>query len=245
MNKTCLIYQPAGIGDIFYCQGIAKHYVSLGYQVIYPVKTNLLYLKDYLEYEGITFVDENTNFPYKEYYSNFNPSILQGNFIFLNLDHSQYITNMHNNYMESKYKLVNLDYKIWRDEFTIKRNKEREDWLYYDILGLKDGEVYTLLNNKYGTPPNFAEFPIPEIEINNKLVDMIFIEGTNIMDWIKVIENANGIITVDTCIQYIMEKLDLNYNLFYCYTRTGRKDHLQIIKNLFTIPWSYQTLFEK
>jgi len=245
MKKTCLIYQPAGIGDIFFCQGIAKHYVNLGYEVIYPLKSNLMYLKDYLQYDGILFVNENSDFNYKEYYSNLRPSILEGNFIFLNLDHSQYFTNMQDNYMESKYKLVNLDYNIWRDNFKIKRNREREDWLYYDLLKLKDGESYTLLNNKYGTPPNFAEFPIPKTETNNKLVDMVFIEGTNIMDWIKVIENASGIITVDTCIQYIMEKLDIKYELFYCYIRNGKSNHLNVIKNLFTNPWDYKLLFEQ
>ena len=69
MSKTCLIYQPAGIGDIFYCQAIAKHYVKSGYQVIYPLKSNITYLKDYLKYDGITFMDEASDFPYKDRYN--------------------------------------------------------------------------------------------------------------------------------------------------------------------------------
>ena len=35
-----LIFQPAGIGDIMFCQYICKHYVQKGYNVTYPL--NLL-----------------------------------------------------------------------------------------------------------------------------------------------------------------------------------------------------------
>ena len=51
---------------------------------------------------------------------------------------------------------------------------------------------------------------------------MEFIEGTNIMDWCKVLENANGIVTVDTCILYIMTMLGIDhYDMYYCYLRPG------------------------
>jgi UDP:flavonoid glycosyltransferase YjiC (YdhE family) len=42
MNKICLIYQPAGIGDIFYSIGIARYYQKLGYRIIWPVTKEIL-----------------------------------------------------------------------------------------------------------------------------------------------------------------------------------------------------------
>ena len=72
---------------------------------------------------------------------------------------------------------------------------------------------------------------------------MEFIEGTNLMDWCKALENASGIITVDTSIQYIMEKLELNYDFFDCYPRDGGKgNHLNNIIKIFNIPWEYKIL---
>jgi hypothetical protein len=243
MDKTCLIYQPAGIGDIFFCQAIAKHYVRLGYKVIYPIKSNLMYLKDYLTFEGITYVDEHSDFPYKERYVQFNPSILTGDFIYINLDQSQRVVGSGEGFMLSKYKLVNLDYKTWASEFSFNRNKEREDKLFYEILGLKDGDKYILTNTKFGTPPNFVTLQIPIVKSEYKIVDMEFIEGTNLMDWCKTLENASGIITVDTSIQYIMEKLELNYDFFDCYPRDGGKgNHLNNIIKIFNIPWEYKVL---
>jgi hypothetical protein len=243
MDKICLIYQPAGIGDIFFCQAIAKHYVRLGYKVIYPIKSNLMYLKDYLAFEGITYVDESSQFPYKDRYSQFNTTILNGDFLYINLDQSHGVVGSEDGFMLSKYKLVNLDYKTWVNEFSFIRNKEREEKLFYDILGLKDGDKYILTNTKFGTPPNFVTLDIPIPTSEYKIVDMEFIEGTNLMDWCKALENASGIITVDTSIQYILEKLELNYDFFDCYPRDGGKgSHLNNIINIFNIPWEYKVL---
>ena len=29
-ERICLVYQPLGIGDVFFCQGIGNHYLNLG-----------------------------------------------------------------------------------------------------------------------------------------------------------------------------------------------------------------------
>jgi len=244
MNKTCLIYQPAGIGDILFCQAIVKHYIKLGYHVVYPVKSNLIYLKDYLVCDGLSIVDENSDFPYKERYNQGHNSVLNGDFVFINLDQSQNVVGWSDGFMLSKYKLVGLDYNMWSDGLEIKRNTDRENKLYYDYLKLNDNDDYYLLNTKHGTPPNYAELQIPKLDTKYKPVNMEFIEGTNIMDWIKVIENSKGIVTVDTCIQYIMEKLDIDYDFYYCYPRDGGKGgHIKNIIKLFNkIRWEYKKL---
>lgn len=66
MKKTCLIQQEAGFGDIFFCQGISE-YFSKEYDIIWPVATQILetvkYLKPNLK---INFVDNNSEFEYKQ-----------------------------------------------------------------------------------------------------------------------------------------------------------------------------------
>jgi hypothetical protein len=49
MDKTCIIYQPAGIGDVFFTQKISKHMIENGYDVIWPVIKEILWIKDYIE----------------------------------------------------------------------------------------------------------------------------------------------------------------------------------------------------
>jgi hypothetical protein len=237
--KTCLIKQPAGIGDILFCQGIIKHYTNKGYRVIYPLRSNLLYLKDYLIEDNVHYCSIDEDFEYKQVYDS-DISLYHDDFVFINLDTSfKYVVN--DGIMPSKYQLLNLDPTEWIANLKITRNRQRENWLYYDYLGLKDDEAFVVVNNKFGTPPNYREFPIPEINTTDKIVNMNFIENTTIMDWILVLEKAGGIVTVDTCIQYILEKLDINYNFFYCYTRDGSKDHIKKfgLDKIFTIKWDY------
>ena len=39
--KPCVIKQPAGIGDIFFCQKIARYMAHHGYQIIWPLKPEI------------------------------------------------------------------------------------------------------------------------------------------------------------------------------------------------------------
>ena len=47
--KPCLIKQPAGIGDIFFCQKIARYMMHHGYDVIWPVLPSISWIKDYIK----------------------------------------------------------------------------------------------------------------------------------------------------------------------------------------------------
>ena len=51
--KPCLIKQPAGIGDIFFCQKIARYMAYHGYQIIWPISPDIIWIRDYIK--GILF----------------------------------------------------------------------------------------------------------------------------------------------------------------------------------------------
>ena len=116
MSKVCMIKQPAGIGDILFCQGIAKHFVDRGYKVIFPILNRLMYLKEYIDNPGVEFVDELTNFKFKDkwYTSSGNTSITD-DFAFINTDNStDQIDRSGPVYiMPSKYEHIGLDFKKW------------------------------------------------------------------------------------------------------------------------------------
>jgi hypothetical protein len=215
MDKICLIYQPAGIGDIFYSLGIANHYKKQGYRIIWPVVKEILDLQNYIK--DVEFYDWQNEFPKKEYYYNDNLNIIQTKeFVFLPLHRATDILG--GLVMPSKYKL-------------------KEDTLYTNMLGLAENEQYILVNQNFVTPPRTMKFPI-KLDTEYKMVPMNYIEGYSVLDWAKVLENASGIVTIDTCIQYMIDKLNTKAEFYYCYLRNNYGTYHQI-KNLFTTPWIF------
>jgi hypothetical protein len=233
MDKICLIYQPCGIGDIFYSIGIARHYQKLGYRIIWPVIEELIYLKEYIS--DIEFYSKEEDFPKKEHYLlNSSEIIKTENFIFLPIHRSTDITKSLS--MPSKYIISEVP-NFWREDFIWNRNIEKENKLY-KTLGLEENEPYILINQNFITPPRTIKFPMNIDVNNNKIVSMDYIDGYSVLDWAKVIEKASGIITIDTCIQYMIDKLDMKSKFYYCYLRNGN-DTFKEIKDLFSTNWTF------
>ena len=235
MNKICLIRQDAGLGDIFFCQKIGYHYQKMGYKIIWPVKKVFNYISEYMTNFSYPCVDD--EFPYKDLYLNMNNKeiIETDDMIMIPL-------NGHNlrssSVMYSKYILVGLPYYDWNKFFNFTRNIEQENRLFYDILELKDGEEYTLYNTAFASPPEIQYKDIPTDNITDKLVKMELFEGITLFDWCKVIENATNILTVDTAINYIIDKLSINTNNLQLYSRYTPANYGQI-KGIFKTKWKY------
>ena len=59
-NKICLIHHFAGIGDVFFLQYVARKYMAMGYHVVWPLKDEILWIKDYIP--DIEFCSREFNF---------------------------------------------------------------------------------------------------------------------------------------------------------------------------------------
>lgn len=237
MKKTCLIHQPAGVGDIFFCIYIALHYRKLGYNIIWPILTHLMYINDYISYDNINFVDINSDFTKKDYYNKgWNMDmVLSDEFIYLPLSTASY--NVNTKYvMRAKYELVGLDFRNWSQVFEYKRNYKKENELYYDVLKLKDDSEYNFINRRYGTVPDSKENT--NVMSNNNLqnITMEVVKDYSIFDWMKVIQNASYIFTVDTSILFLMEKIELNSK---CLNLWRRGDTYDDIDGLFEKKYIY------
>lgn len=216
--KKCIIRQSAGIGDIFVCQKIGlKILKKYKIPIIWPIIKEYTYLKDYIK-NGIIFIDENEQFEFKDLYLNCNNLIDNDQVMFIPLHGDSYHNNMDCKIYEKKYKRLGLNCENWKDYFNFERNIERENHLFYNILKLKDGEKYNLINRMFGSPPNTvtADFIFPQ---NDKYIEIKFYEGINIFDWCKVLENANDIYTTDTCYILLAEKLNLKSKKINIYSR--------------------------
>jgi hypothetical protein len=205
MSKICLIRQPAGIGDIFFCQKIAKDCISKGYEVWWPVIPQFEFIKDYIKIDGLNFINENDNFPHKNIYREgySKPEQISDDSIYLPIQH--FDRHFDCSVMHAKYKMLNMDYSDWIDHFSFKRNFEREQKLI-DHFGVQDKE-FVFVNRMFGSPPDSK--PCIHMGQYENSVEMEYLGWDNLFDWIGLLLKAKHIYTVETSILYIITKLGL------------------------------------
>ncbi len=206
MSKTCIIRQPAGIGDIFFTQKIAKNLISEGYNIIWPVIEQFEFIKDYVKVDGLTFVNETSNFPHKNIYNEgySKPIYFSEDLLYLPIQHfDRHFPN--DSVMHAKYKMMNMDYSDWLEYFSFERNLEREQKLI-DHYNVNDKD-FVLVNRNFGSPPNSK--PCPHMGTYENSIEMEYLGWDNLFDWIGLLLKAKHIYTVETSILYIISKLGL------------------------------------
>lgn len=237
--KTCLIRQPAGLGDILFTLKIAKKVIETNKAdiVYWPVSKYYNYLQEYIGSENIKFIDEDSSYPYKEIYVNDPHYIIDTNeILYIPLQRSDSIIpydNHSNHPMYCKYDLVGLSYVDWSDYVHIHRNYQREEFLEKHINPVAP---FTMVNNTFGTYPDChknVNIPITEnsIYIENKEFDRPF-------DWMGLFEKAKNIHTVETSFCYILTLL--NTQNVTVYPRNVITD-FNYVKNIFPKEWKYIT----
>jgi hypothetical protein len=234
MSKVCLINQPVGLGDIFFLQKFVDIKIAEGFKVIFPVADNLIFIKDYISKPNLEFYKLSDHFEYKQHFHNSN-IIKETNFEYYPIRFAD--QHLPGSCMEVKYLFVGYDFNGWQEHFSWTRNIQKENHLYYNILGLNDNEDYTVVSNSWGTLPNVATKPVPYNK-NYKLVKVEVIDGFNPFDWVKVFENAKEISIVDTSFNYIIEKLNLRADKLLLTSRFTSPNFFHII-NLFKKNWIF------
>jgi len=232
MEKICLIRQPAGLGDIIYCQKIGYHYQKLGYKIIWPIIKVFSYLPNYIY--DFEYPCEEDNFPYKEIYLNkeIKEIVQDQNFIFIPL-HGHNLRDR--SVMKSKYLLTNLDFHDWKDYITINRNIVKEVELF-NLLN-PNNEKYRLINYNFGSPP--YSLRMKKINFNDtiKEIELKYIENYSLFDWVTVIERAEEICMTDSAAALLVELLRSNITKrLICILRQPSTID---VKNMYTLNWKY------
>jgi 3-hydroxymyristoyl/3-hydroxydecanoyl-(acyl carrier protein) dehydratase len=255
--KVGLIYVPCGLGDILFSQKIAHHIKSLGYEVYWPVLPQFNWLNDYIKdftfvsnpqgkyipYQGLIMPDS-TIFPGKEFYSINTETIISEDLFFFQGFRS------YDPIMSGKYDSIGLDWGDWRDYIKFSRNKEKENSLYYDVLGLRDGDEYVFVNKNFCTVPNpevYKNISVDENYYGCKVVEMNVIPGYSLFDWCKVLENCREINMIETSLNYLLEspelfdtirtkKLTLHHR---CTGKFGHENLWKDVEYLHKLPWDY------
>ena len=230
MDKIITILQPVGLGDILFCQKIAHVLIKNGYKVYWPMNT-YSWVSDYIQTDGLFWVSS--------------PS----ESLTLNLQYS-IESNHPYDIMKCKYNMIgkmlkelpielhNIDWSDWSNYLKINRNFEKENKLYYDVLGLKDDEEYVFVNTMYGVNQYIPKAKNSIVNKNLKIIELNFIGGFTLFDWCKVIENAAEIHTADTSINYLIEVLNLKSKILKLHPR--HVDHSpKCLSNIFKTEWEW------
>lgn len=233
MDKICLINQPAGIGDVFYIQGIVDYYAGLGFQVILPLIPEVYaQVKNNLKTRAI-LVDKSREY---KHLSDNDQSKFGEDYVYLNL-HKCPLNGKR--IMESKYAESRIydRHNDWLKSFDWTRSEKYENFVYQKICGLEIGEKYAFRNCLYGTQPDVKSL---EIEINSgiRIIDARIIRGITVFDWAKVIENAEEIWMVDSSMNFILEKLSIKASRLELFSRRG-SGNFKEVDYLFNLPWNY------
>jgi len=227
--KSILIVQPRGLGDILFCQKIAKKLIEHKFYVYWNTN-DYFWLKDYINHDNLKYINHGISTDY-----------------ILNLSNS--IEENHPyDIMTCKYKMIgktlpnlpaslhDIDYRDWSNFLKINRNYDKENSLFYDKLGLRDDEEYILINKNYGI--NQINESVGDKILNEeiKIVYLTTLDDFTLFDWCKVIENSSEIHTVDTSLIYLIEILKLNSDKLYLYPR--HPSHIKkCLGNLFGKDW--------
>jgi hypothetical protein len=215
-----IVLQPHGLGDHIFCQSLVNQIADLEH-IVWPVLPHFI---DGLKraYPEINWVPVGSLSPNVENCRI--DTVINGNRI-LPIRWADSITKVkYKDCMRSKYDLYGLDWNTWKD-FTFKKDSERAIKLFYEVLGLSDGEKFRLINKRF-TSNESKSVKIPESsKIRN--IEMITIPGFSLFDWYLVIEKATEIYTVGTSINYIIELLEIKSENVFLYKRLPDENHFQ------------------
>lgn len=183
------------------------------YQIVWPLRKDIAWIRDYIK--DIYFPSVEDTFPGKDIFDMGAGCVIEENGAFISTATAD-ITHNDGKIMSSKYSMLGLDYSDWQDYFKFERNLDKEDELYYNVLGLKDDSEFVFINNLYNTDIRDSNLLSKE-QFQMPVVELKILDGFTLFDWCKVLERAKKIYTINTSINYIIEVLDTTYDEYVIY----------------------------
>lgn len=211
--RPCIIKQPAGIGDIFFCQKIARIMMHHEYQIIWPVRSDIHWIKDYIKDIHFPTVDE--DFFGKDVFDIMYGASIHENGAYISTATAD-MTHNDGKIMSSKYSMIGIDHSDWQDFFLFDRNYEKENELYYNVLGLDDDSDFVFINNLYNTDIRDSKLLSKE-QFDYPVVELQIFDNYTLFDWCKVLEKSKEVHTINTSINYIIDVLDTCYDRYVIY----------------------------
>lgn len=213
IDDTIVINQPRGLGDIIFSMKAVLDFAK-GRRILWPVMPQFVNIqKHFPQVEFIDWTKIKINYDINtEYQSEYG--------LVIPLRFSDSLCGVpYYQCMMSKYLYFNKDWHGWRHIFFITK-PEDENNLYNMVLsqnGIKPGEPFNLINSTFRSDKSGKINIFP----NNGLKNIVMSEigGYTLLDWSKIIREAEHIFTVGTSINYLIELLDTKAKSINLYVR--------------------------
>jgi len=224
--------QSYGLGDIIFCMSIINKWINDGCHVIWSVEP--VYLPIAKHFPWIILIDKNLlNINY-----NIKETVTTGNAKIIPLRWSNDIQKVSYDFvMSSKYDMMDLNWKEWKKGFSCNRDYESEHKLYFDVLGLQLNEKYNLISEHYQTAGKIHS-PL-HVDNGLKNVQMKFINGFTMFDWLTVMQNATTIHAVASSNIYLFELYEMDAKEIHLYPRKPEENNHDHYKYLLTKKYQY------
>lgn len=212
--------QYQGLGDILFCEPIARHFYDKGKnEIFWPINEEFMWLTEYIKY--INFVPKSScNINYESLHLGLiEPDVYFiplrfANPIVRGLSPHDYSDQYHT--MLDKYRMLGLPLDLWKT-LQWERNLEKENELFNLLVRDKN---YVLVNTKWSD----GNVPI-HTEPDYQVINMDILHGFTLFDWSKIIENASEIHTVSTSNLFLLETLNLKAKKVHIYPRRPRENN--------------------
>ena len=214
-NKTLVINQFRGLGDILFVIPIARKYISEGYKVIFPIDPIFLSIQKH--FPDIEFINKEESIFNLEC----SKKTEQSNILFLPLRFADSLEGVsYTNCMLAKYKMTNLPMEMWRT-LSWERDEVAEKKLF-EIYKLQPNSRFNFISQRFLTTFN----GVANIKVNNGLpnIELRYIEGFTLIDWIPLMQQAENIHVVSSSIMYLLDLIDLQAREISVYKR-GTEPH--------------------
>jgi len=243
-NKLFIVISPE-LGDNIIFNGAMRYFCTQYYSVILVCKKGYYNQISYMyrDIDNILFyiLPNDFYFHYINYYIPYDVEInnlfIKYNITYINQiningkSSIKYIYNYINtDNVKRNYESIGLNKNIAYNYFKIKRNYEIEDKLYNKLINITgnkysiiiDDEKRNFIINDYYI--NNIYTPIFKISLNSKNSDarLELIKSEYIFDYIKILENADSIYSIDTSILWLIDFLDIKGNIYAYLSRIDR-----------------------
>jgi hypothetical protein len=211
MRKKLGIILPGKIGDIIICLPIVKHYYDLGYDIYWPIYSNII--ENFLEYiDYVNFI----SIPFQgcisksfEELKKINCEILDLSFTspesWGNENTKKYLMQNKLSFDEFRYSLANVPFeKKWT--ICLNRKKHIENDLYNQLV----------IQNKYALiQKNSSDCSIQKnIDVSKYDGQIIEIKSItkSVFDWLTIIEKAERLLLIESCFTNLIDQLKIKNN---------------------------------
>jgi len=228
-DKTIIINQFRGLGDVLFLIPMVRHLMENGNRVIFPT-----YFTDLQKhFPDVLFVEKtllNIDYNCREFRETNGALVLPIRFA------DSIMGLSYRNHMGSKYRIMDLPVNMWRT-LTWERDKKAERRLFHKVLELRENSDYALVQEVFTTEENRRTTINPPTMLPQVKLEPT--KGFTLLDWGMVIENATEIYAVSTSSLYLFEIMELKAKELHLYTRTGVEDHFDYVNYLLQKDWVF------